>query len=286
MLAVFREQPFRYSINAPEFGNNSVDEFLFDRRVGYCEHYASAFVFAMRAMGVPARVVTGYQGGEVNPVDGYLTVRQSDAHAWAEVWMPDLGWRRVDPTAAVAPERIERTVHELRSAGTAYGDSAYPWLRQWRLNREALENAWNQWFLSYSADRQRRLISWMGLDPSTENIAALAIAVVCVLLILLAVASLRRRAVREPLAELVFQLRAKLDRQGIHVPAHMGLSDMAAYLDGRLEPSCMPDGRQLLAELGSARYARPNGRRGSARVRALRQQLRRWHPEPAHTGTT
>jgi transglutaminase-like putative cysteine protease len=89
-------------------GRDAVDDFLYGTRAGFCEHYAGAFVFLMRAAGVPARVVTGYQGGELNPIDGYLTVRQSDAHAWAEVWLPRRGWVRVDPTAAVAPERVQR----------------------------------------------------------------------------------------------------------------------------------------------------------------------------------
>ena len=96
----------------PRLGDDAVDEFLFATRKGFCEHYASAFTFVMRAAGVPARVVTGYQGGEFNPLGGYLLVRQSDAHAWSEIWLDDRGWVRVDPTAAVAPERIERGLIE------------------------------------------------------------------------------------------------------------------------------------------------------------------------------
>ncbi|HEX6736559.1 MAG TPA: DUF3488 and transglutaminase-like domain-containing protein, partial [Azonexus sp.] len=105
-LALFASQ-FFYTLQPPLLGENSVDDFLFTTRRGFCEHYAAAFVVLMRAAGVPARVVTGYQGGERNPVDGYLVVRQSDAHAWAEVWLADRGWVRVDPTAAVSPARIE-----------------------------------------------------------------------------------------------------------------------------------------------------------------------------------
>ena len=107
MLRTFREQPFVYTMQPPRLADNAVDEFLFETRKGFCEHYASAFTVVMRAAGVPARVVTGYQGGEFNPLGGYLIVRQSDAHAWAEVWIRDRGWLRVDPTAAVAPERIQ-----------------------------------------------------------------------------------------------------------------------------------------------------------------------------------
>jgi len=283
VLRHFHEQAFHYNINAPALGSDSVDEFLFDTREGYCEHYASAFVVLMRAMGVPARVVTGYQGGEVNPVDGYLTVRQSDAHAWAEVWIPGQGWVREDPTAAVAPDRIDHTVRELNEAGLRAGNPGWSWLRQWRMDREAIENTWNQWFLSYSAERQRRLIAFLGLDPSIENITIVAIAVFCVLMAVMAVTSLRRRAVREPLAELVFQLRGKLARQDVHVPHEMGLHDMGSYLEPRLDPACMPEGRQLLADISAARYARPGAGRAGLRLRSLRARLRRWQPMRAET---
>jgi hypothetical protein len=222
--------------------------------------------------------VTGYQGGEINPVDGYLVVRQSDAHAWAEIWLPGQGWVRLDPTAAVAPDRIERTVRDLNAAGLPDASREWPWLHQWRLNREAMENAWNQWFLSYSAERQRKLISLLGLEPTTENIAAVAIAVFCLLLVVLAVASLRRRAVREPLAELVFQLRGKLARQDVHVPHHMGLQDMGTYLEQQLDPGCVKDGQQLLADINAARYGRPPAGRAGSRLRALRARLRQWQP--------
>ena len=110
VLDKFRREAFSYTLQPPLGGRNLVDDFLFASRAGFCEHYASAYVVLMRAMGVPARVVTGYQGGERNPVDGYLAVRQSDAHAWAEIWLPGRGWRRVDPTAAVAPERVSRNL--------------------------------------------------------------------------------------------------------------------------------------------------------------------------------
>ncbi len=102
-LEHLRRGGYEYTLSPPRLGRNSIDEFLFDTRQGYCEHYASAFVFLMRALDVPARVVTGYQGGELNPVDGFMTIRQSDAHAWSEVWLQGRGWVRVDPTAVVAP---------------------------------------------------------------------------------------------------------------------------------------------------------------------------------------
>jgi transglutaminase-like putative cysteine protease len=278
VLLQFRRLPFRYNINVAILGHDSVDEFLFDQRVGYCEHYASSFVVLMRAMGVPARVVTGYQGGEINPVDGFFTVRQTDAHAWAEVWLEGDGWQRIDPTAAVAPERIEHTLRERRAEGLAGLQERWTWLGELRLDREALENAWNQWFLSYSADRQRALMSWIGLRPNLENVSAVAVGVFSLLLVGLAVLSLRRRAVRDPLAELTFELRAKLIDAGVEVPGTMGLQDMQDHLEARLDPQCMPDTRRLLADLATARYARPVADRQKLRLRNLRAALRRWRP--------
>ena len=108
LLQMFRDHDFVYTMRPPLLAANAVDEFLFVTRRGFCEHFASAFTVVMRAAGIPARVVTGYQGGEINPLGGYLVVRQSDAHAWSEVWIDGAGWVRVDPTAAVAPDRIER----------------------------------------------------------------------------------------------------------------------------------------------------------------------------------
>jgi transglutaminase-like putative cysteine protease len=106
-LELLRQGGYRYTLEPGIYGRDSADEFWFDRRAGFCEHIAASFVILMRAAGLPARIVTGYQGGEHNPVDGYWSVRQSDAHAWAEVWLQGQGWTRVDPTAAVLPERIE-----------------------------------------------------------------------------------------------------------------------------------------------------------------------------------
>ena len=136
---------------------------------------AAAFVVLMRALDLPARVVTGYQGGEISPVDGYMTVRQSDAHAWAEVWLAGRGWVRVDPTAVVAPIRIDRGAEEIaRQSGLlplSRRIAPLAWIRSLRLNWEALDNAWNQWVLSYSPQRQRALLSLLGLAPDAATLA-------------------------------------------------------------------------------------------------------------------
>ena len=120
VLDKFRSN-FEYTLEPGKLGADAVDEFLFDTRKGFCEHYSGAFVYVMRAAGLPARVVTGYQGGELNPVDGYYTVRQSDAHAWSEVWLGKRGWTRIDPTAAVAPERIRSSLAQTLPQAAPFG---------------------------------------------------------------------------------------------------------------------------------------------------------------------
>lgn len=170
VLQFFRREKFRYTLQPPPLGTQAIDEFLFDTRAGFCEHYAGAFVVLMRAMGIPARVVTGYQGGEINPNDGYMTVRQSDAHAWAEVWLARRGWVRVDPTAAVSPARIEHNLAEALPRNDDVlslfnrKDSWWATLQDaWRFRWDATTNAWNQWVLNYTPARQRDFISSFGL---------------------------------------------------------------------------------------------------------------------------
>ncbi|MFA9219267.1 MAG: transglutaminase family protein, partial [Sphingomonadaceae bacterium] len=170
VLRLFHDQQYEYTLEPPLLGRDAVDDFLFGSKAGFCEHYAGAFVVLMRAMGIPARVVTGYQGGELNPVDGYLTVRQSDAHAWAEVWLAGSGWRRIDPTGAVAPERIRSNLAGALPSSGPFGlgplidlqhhpDS---WLAQLRFGVGAMNNAWNQWVLDYNPDRQRSFLEELG----------------------------------------------------------------------------------------------------------------------------
>ena len=169
-LLLFREQAFYYTLTPPLLNVDSVDDFLFRTRQGFCEHYTSAFAFLMRAAGVPARVVTGYQGGERNAFGDYLIVRQSDAHAWAEVWLEGRGWTRVDPTGAVAPNRIQEGLYAAVADPDTLpfllrrgGDSE--WLRQLALSWDTLNNSWNEWVLAYGPDRQKEFLSGFGFGP-------------------------------------------------------------------------------------------------------------------------
>ena len=179
MLRTFREQPFVYTLDPPKLADNAVDEFLFDTRKGFCEHYASAFTFVMRAAGVPARVVLGYQGGELNPIGGYMLVRQSDAHAWSEIWVDERGWVRMDPTAAVAPERIERGLigsvganepvpGRLRQQSEVWFQVSLAW--------DAANDFWNERIVRFSAAGQMELLERLGVDDPDWRALGLAMA--------------------------------------------------------------------------------------------------------------
>lgn len=159
---------FRYTLQPPLLGEESVDEFLWETQAGFCEHFASSFVFFMRAAGIPARVVVGYQGGEYNPLENYYAVRQREAHAWAEVWLPERGWVRVDPTAAVAPERIEQGVdfsldeEDVQLLGNSFV-SDISLLNTLRLRWEGFNYLWSRWVLGYNAETQGSLFErWLG----------------------------------------------------------------------------------------------------------------------------
>lgn len=189
-LALFRDEPYYYTRRPPLLGDNAIDEFLFESRRGFCEHYAAAFTTLMREAGLPARVVTGYQGGEVNPLDNYMIVRQSRAHAWAEVYLPERGWMRVDPTAVIPPERVEAESDITRFRSTTTEPllmANMAWLaRNWsRLHYgwDALNNAWNQWVLGYDHQRQMRLLEQLGLlRLGWGGVAALLIGTIALVL--------------------------------------------------------------------------------------------------------
>lgn len=285
VLNHFRRNGFHYTLQPPALGRNSIDDFLFGSRLGFCEHYASSFVFLMRAMGVPARVVTGYQGGEFNTVDGNLTVRQSDAHAWAEVWLPRRGWRRVDPTAVVSPVRIEMGEGEFASrlgwARYRASGGFLGWTSVWRMNLDALENLWNQTVLNYSSDRQRALIHQFGFAPNWSNLMIAFGASVSLILVVLAFFSLRFRRRREPLAQVVHLLKARLRAAGFDSPPTEGLEQLKARLDPWLIPAARPEAAELLSALQAARYGRNSGAVRLADIRHLRMRVRRFRAQRA-----
>lgn len=227
-LLLFREQTFYYTLTPPLLGIDSVDDFLFRTRQGFCEHYTSAFVFLMRAAGVPARVVTGYQGGERNTFGDYLIVRQSDAHAWAEVWLEERGWVRIDPTGAVAPNRVQEGLYaavadaqELPFLVRRGGDNA--WLRQLAMSWDSLNNSWNEWVLAYGPDRQKEFLSGFGFGPVDWSDMTIAMTIALGGLGLL-VAGLRWRSriPRDPVVRAWQRFCARLARRGLARSAQEG----------------------------------------------------------------
>ncbi|ABF46088.1 transglutaminase-like protein [Deinococcus geothermalis DSM 11300] len=164
-LRFLRTGGFTYTLSPPTLPERDrVDAFLFGTRRGFCEHYAAAFVFLMRAAGVPARIVGGYLGGEVNPDGGYLIVRQQDAHAWTEVWLPGQGWVRVDPTAVIAPARVNADLPTALSHPSATVAPAPTPLHRAALRLDALQNRWNTWIAGYDGSQQRELLARVGME--------------------------------------------------------------------------------------------------------------------------
>ncbi|ABI57229.1 transglutaminase TgpA family protein [Alkalilimnicola ehrlichii MLHE-1] len=218
-ISHFREQDFGYTLSPPLMRDDMVDEFLFDHQQGFCEHYAAAFAVMMRAAGVPARVVTGYLGGEMNPTGDYMIVRQSDAHAWNEVWLEGEGWIRIDPTALAAPARLDEGL-----AG-ALGDPASApalarldasWLRDLRLRWDAVNMTWHRWMLGYGPELQRQWLERLGLQSWQQAVMALGLALIAASL-LLAWVTLYRNAppAADPAVRAWQRLCRRLARRGL-----------------------------------------------------------------------
>jgi transglutaminase-like putative cysteine protease len=238
-LTMFRQESFVYTLSPPILGLNPIDDFLFNTRRGFCEHYASSFVYLMRAAGVPARVVTGYQGGDVNPVGNYLIVRQSDAHAWAEVWLQGRGWVRVDPTAAVAPSRIESGIATALPEGDVLplmSRRDYPLLRKIYLNWDALNNGWNQYVLGYNQERQMNLLSRLtGSQVSWQDLAIAMMACVGAAGLAISYFLLRGKRIKiDPLQRLYAEFLRKLEGAGLKRYSHEGPLDFSKRAVKRL----------------------------------------------------
>ena len=172
LLTHFRQEDFHYTLTPPLMEKNPIETFLFETRYGFCSHYAAAFVYLMRVANIPARVVTGYQGGEWNKVGNFLEIRQADAHAWAEVWLENKGWVRFDPTAAIAPERIERNINidQLMPGGIisfaptgAAAQTAFNWLKQTRQLWSNIDYNWQRWVINYDNKNQSSFLSSLGI---------------------------------------------------------------------------------------------------------------------------
>ena len=189
VLNYFATENFYYSRKPPLLYENPIDEFLFETKRGYCEHYASSFTVLMRLAGIPARIVTGYQGGEINPINDFMTIRQSDAHAWSEVFLEKKGWVRIDPTSAIPPDNIENTDDALRLNSTFKRPARLfksSWLskqvKQMRFAWDAVNNRWNQWILGYDNKRQKAFFAAIGIPEITwQGLSQLLFSILAVL---------------------------------------------------------------------------------------------------------
>jgi len=279
MLGLFRNQSFYYTLEPPLLGEHPVDEFLFSTRSGFCEHYASAFAVVMRAAGIPTRIVTGYHGGEINLLGDYLIVRQADAHAWTEVWLENRGWVRVDPTSAVSPARVERGI----SAAVPSTDPLplmvrgdFEALRQLRLTWDYMANAWNQWVLGYTPERQRWLLSGLGMDNATwQKLAAILFVLSGIIIVMLTLLVLRqaRWQARDPVIAAYLRFCDKLRRQGLPRDPAEGPADYARRLE-RLRPDLTPMVAAITGLYVALRYGAETG---AARLMELQQRVRQFN---------
>jgi transglutaminase-like putative cysteine protease len=264
---------FTYTLSAPMLGRDSVDDFLFNTRAGYCEHYSSAFVVLMRAAGIPARVVTGYQGGWWNALGNYLLVRQSDAHAWAEVWLQGRGWVRMDPTAAINPARIEAGETATSGGQDSYSGS---WLRQIRNRLDLVNHLWTRTIVQFNALRQKSLLQPLGIGAAEQRDLLLALAIL-VAAILLAATIWVMRSPRskdgDALDAAWRTLRQRLARRGLTDRADEGPVDYLKRIRASwaADPA-LPALEELVRRYVDLRYSR--GAADVADVQAFARSIR------------
>jgi len=260
VLNLFTEQEFYYTLTPPRLADDSVDKFLFDTKRGFCEHYASAFAVLMRAAGIPARVVTGYQGGTFNRFADYWIVRQSDAHAWNEVWIEGRGWLRIDPTSAIAPGRVEHGLNDAVSADEPLGSRWHrrtPWLADVRLRLDALGQIWRERILFFDQDSQQKMLEWLNIpEPDGQKLVMVLTAALSLVLAWLTWAVRREIAPtrKEPLIRAYSRLCAKLAALGMPRLAHEGAEDYAARV-AQSRPDLGPAVTALCRHYSILRYA-------------------------------
>jgi len=273
-LQRLRTGGYSYTLEPGIYGDETADEFWFDRKAGFCEHIASAFVVLMRALDIPSRIVTGYQGGEINGVDNFWTLRHSDAHAWAEVWQQGEGWVRVDPTGAISPDRVGQFSRLAAQPGIFAGaiGAMSPTLAQnLRAAWEAVNNGWNQWVLSYTQSRQLDLLKNLGFEaPSLQDLATVLLALLVTASLAGAGWTLWERSQHDPWLRLLGQARARLKQAGIEVADATPPRQMAARLTERFGVGAQA-AQDWLLRLEAQRYARTPG----TALAALRAEFRR-----------
>lgn len=274
VLNYFNEEEFHYSLDAPLLGRHAIDDFLFDTRTGYCEHYASAFAVIMRMANIPARIVTGYQGGWYSDMGNYLLVRQSDAHAWAEVWLDGKGWARVDPTAAVSPLRVQQGSRSAFSAPRHLLD--FDWLRSARNVADLAEQRWNDWIIEFSSQRQARMFSRFGLDyasPATLMTMLFVVLAIGALLVMPFLSRLIGQVDRNPVARAWRSFLRRLKKAGFHPAASKGAMELAA--DARV---CLPASAEAINRIAGL-YSRHRYSAAPPPAGELERAVKTFHPK-------
>jgi protein-glutamine gamma-glutamyltransferase len=280
-LDKLRTGGYTYTLEPGVYGQHTADEFWFDRKEGFCEHIASSFVILMRGLDIPARIVTGYQGGEQNAVDGFWTVRQSDAHAWAEVWQPGWGWVRVDPTSAVSPSRTG-AFERLAAPGNAVAQTlrtlSPTLLFNLRSVWDAFNNGWNQWILNYSQGRQLDLLKSLGFaSPSWADLSYLLIACIVTAALGGALWLWWERTQHDPWLRLLEKARRRLARAGVASNVAASPRQLASRVSEQFGASGQPL-QEWLMQLERQRYARsaaPDRKAARAQLRQLQTEYRR-----------
>ncbi len=267
MLQYYQQQAFSYTLQPQPMLNNDIDQFLFSNRAGFCAHYASSFAFVMRAMEIPARIVAGYQGGEINPATGHITVRQYDAHAWVEVWLEGEGWVSIDPTAQVAPDRISLGIrnavaNEEFLTGANFSlikMSHFAWMNDLRLKIDQLNYQWHQTVLNFNKQKQsQKLKEWFGKDALKKSLYWLAGLFISVFFAMTLILLWKRKKARlTPLQKSLDLLDKRLLSLELKRDSNEGLADYSL----RLQQSFPPQKdviRRLFEQLQSQYYKPPS----------------------------
>ncbi len=245
MMNYFAEQAYYYTLSPPPVGEQQIDDFLFENRAGFCAHYASAMVFMARASGLPARMVTGYQGGEYNPQAGYYSIYQYMAHAWTEVWLEGKGWQRFDPTAMIAPQRILDGFDATFDSQSSYLQDSpfstlrmkqYPWLNELRQQLSSLDYYWSVWVLGFDEERKQQVLSKLRGDVTSSKIALMMIfSFIIIALVIGYYAGLfSQNTQQDPLNKRYQLLCQRLAKRGIPRPQGQAPQDYANDVVARL----------------------------------------------------
>ncbi len=264
ILDYFNQQNFYYTLRPPKLGANPTDQFLFETQKGFCGHYSTSFTILARAMGLPARVVTGYQGGEYNPQGHYYMIRQRHAHAWVEVWLDKQGWVRFDPTAAVAPERIQNDF-EFDENGAAVQfnlDSKsffgrFAMKTRWML--DAVQVSWQKWVVGFDDNQQQSFLKKIGLN--NWELEKIIIGAIFSALFILTLSTLfflyRDRVIQSPVVKIYQQWRRKLAKGGISSAGNEGPQHLANRIIQK-RPDLALQVKPLIQSYIALRYAPPN----------------------------